>query len=54
MKLKTLAVSAVLFALPHAATATTSVQSETPLSAGVLFLGTALVAVAAFVMRRKA
>jgi len=55
MKLKTLAGSAMLVALPFTASATTTVQSETPLfSAGVLLVGTALVAVAAFLMWRKA
>lgn len=54
MKIKTLAGSAVLSAMPFAASATTSIQSDTPLSAGVLLAGTAVVAVAAFVMRRKA
>jgi len=54
MKLKTLAVSAVLSAMPFAASAATTVQSEAPLSAGVLLVGTALVAIAVFVVRRKA
>jgi len=54
MKLKTLAGSAMFMAMPCAAFANTTVQSEAPLSAGVLFVGTALVAVAAFVMWRKA
>lgn len=54
MKLKTLAGSAMLVALPFTASATTNVQSEAPLSAGVLLVGTALVAVAAFLMWRKA
>jgi glucose uptake protein GlcU len=54
MKLKTLAGSAMLVALPFSASAATTVQSEAPLSAGVLLVGTALVAVAAFLMWRKA
>lgn len=53
MKLKELALFAAFSALPVAASATTtSVQSEVPLSAGVLLAVTALVAVAAFLMRK--
>ena len=52
MKLKAFAVSAVTFALPVTASAASTVQSEVPLSAGVLLAVTALVAVAAFLMRK--
>lgn len=57
MKLKALAVTATVVLMPFAASASsTNVQSEVstaPLSAGVLLVGTALVAIAALVMRRK-
>lgn len=46
-------VIAVVFPMAAQA-ANTSVQSEAPLSAGVLLAGTALVALAVFLRRRKA
>ena len=55
MKLKALAAIATFMAMPIAASATSpSVQAEAPLSAGVLLAGTALVAIAFVVIRRKA